>query len=233
MAQENASTGATPPYVSFATFKTFVADLKEQGVPPKIDRHVWKDRFAGSSGPYLVGSLRFLRLLGPEDTRTDHLTRFVSSHGTDEWPGVLNTVLKSSYAAIVTPDLPTITYGHLAERFKETYKTDGDVQRKAVAFFINAAKDCGLTLSSRILKKTRATAPRKRTVGNGSTKARREETVTPANPGAQTVDPSTQTTQRSWHELLLEKFPPLDPSWPDDVKAKWFEGFQQLMQKGQ
>jgi hypothetical protein len=28
---------------------------------------------------------------------------------------------------------------------------------------------------------------------------------------------------------LLAKFPPFDPTWTDDLKAKWFEGFQQFM----
>jgi hypothetical protein len=28
---------------------------------------------------------------------------------------------------------------------------------------------------------------------------------------------------------LLSKFPALDPAWPDDVKAKWFEAFDRLM----
>ena len=28
---------------------------------------------------------------------------------------------------------------------------------------------------------------------------------------------------------LLDKFPELDPSWPDDIKAKWFASFEQFM----
>jgi hypothetical protein len=99
MAQDTVQTGTTPPYISFATFKTFIADLKEQGVPPRIDRHVWKDRFAGSVGPYLVGALRFLRLLGAEDSRTDNLALFVKSHGTDEWSAVLHTTWTETFSA--------------------------------------------------------------------------------------------------------------------------------------
>jgi hypothetical protein len=30
---------------------------------------------------------------------------------------------------------------------------------------------------------------------------------------------------------LLAKFPTLDPAWPDDVKSKWFDAFQQLMER--
>ena len=32
----------------------------------------------------------------------------------------------------------------------------------------------------------------------------------------------------SWHSALLAKFPAFDPSWPDNVKAKWFETFEKL-----
>jgi hypothetical protein len=28
---------------------------------------------------------------------------------------------------------------------------------------------------------------------------------------------------------LLDKFPAFDPAWPDDIKAKWFDGFQVFM----
>jgi hypothetical protein len=32
-------------------------------------------------------------------------------------------------------------------------------------------------------------------------------------------------------EKLFAKFSDFDPSWPDDLKAKWFEGFDQFMKK--
>jgi hypothetical protein len=38
-----------------------------------------------------------------------------------------------------------------------------------------------------------------------------------------------QLFNESWQQLLLSKFPSFDPAWPDDVKTKWFEGFNQLM----
>lgn len=30
-------------------------------------------------------------------------------------------------------------------------------------------------------------------------------------------------------KLLLSKFPSFDPAWPDEVKIKWFDGFNELM----
>ena len=34
---------------------------------------------------------------------------------------------------------------------------------------------------------------------------------------------------KSFERELLSKFPPFDPAWGDDLKAKWFEGFQTFM----
>lgn len=33
----------------------------------------------------------------------------------------------------------------------------------------------------------------------------------------------------AWADLLLSKFPELDPKWPDEVKLKWFDAFDRLM----
>jgi len=32
---------------------------------------------------------------------------------------------------------------------------------------------------------------------------------------------------------LLEKFPTFDPTWPDEIKAKWFEGYERLLGLGE
>jgi hypothetical protein len=59
-----------------------------------------------------------------------------------------------------------------------------------------------------------------------------------AKPGRRNQMTSTQNAEdfeppeeRSlgWAEILMSKFPTFDPSWPDDVKAKWFDAFKQMM----
>ena len=37
---ERTRSSGTPPYTSYRTFKTFIEDLHEQGVPSRIDRSV-------------------------------------------------------------------------------------------------------------------------------------------------------------------------------------------------
>ena len=33
----------------------------------------------------------------------------------------------------------------------------------------------------------------------------------------------------AWADALLAKFPDFDPSWNEDLKLKWFEAFDRLM----
>ena len=59
---ERAKSSGTPPYTSYRTFKTFIEDLHEQGVPSRIDRSVLT-RFSGVIGSRLLHALRFLGLI--------------------------------------------------------------------------------------------------------------------------------------------------------------------------
>jgi hypothetical protein len=52
-----------------------------------------------------------------------------------------------------------------------------------------------------------------------------KETVTvPTPPHRQTLH------DESYEKLLLEKFPAFDPSWNEDLKKAWFEGFKQFQE---
>ena len=51
-----------PPYVSFKTFQTFLEFLS-QGMPYRIDRSVWVNRFSGSNGTQLMTAIKFFQLI--------------------------------------------------------------------------------------------------------------------------------------------------------------------------
>jgi hypothetical protein len=42
----------------------------------------------------------------------------------------------------------------------------------------------------------------------------------------------SDSMEMTWEQMLLSKFPSFDPSWPDEVKSKWFDGFHRLMRVG-
>jgi hypothetical protein len=61
----------------------------------------------------------------------------------------------------------------------------------------------------------------------------------PANTDRPTVEQTASVTAtqqnanspsvNAWAEQLLSKFPEFDPTWPDEVKMKWFDAFDRLM----
>jgi hypothetical protein len=97
---------------------------------------------------------------------------------------------------------------------------------QAVRFFIKACQEVGVPISKRVSEKVRSTS-------NGQTITRRRRAAsakTIREDGAAEVGGSHhQNGDRSWEEKLLDKFPSFDPAWPEDLKAKWFAGFERLM----
>jgi len=98
----------------------------------------------------------------------------------------------------------------------------GNTTRKCIAFFIKAAEDAGLELSTHI-KKPRGRRP-------SITKNRRKAVLPQAKQSfdAEKTEPHPGE-EMSLDKLLLSKFPSFDPEWSDEVKAKWFDGFSRLM----
>jgi hypothetical protein len=213
--EQNLGPEVLPPYVSFATFKTFISDLKEQGVPTRIDRDAWKYRFSGSVGPQLVTALRFLRLIKASDEATEELRGLVAAYDTDSWKDALHAVLKRAYSQTLALNLKEMTPSHLAKEFKEHYKSStDDVQRKSITFFIHAAKDAGIELSPRLTKNTRTGSPRKRVIGTSRKKSEGADNSAPAEKREskdERVKPATV------YETLIEI---LDPEKMDEKEQE-------------
>ena len=51
-----------PPYVSFKTFQTFMEFLSN-GMPSRIDRSVWVNKFSGSNGTQIMTAIKFFDLI--------------------------------------------------------------------------------------------------------------------------------------------------------------------------
>ena len=68
-----------PPYVSYRTFRNFIDGL-QMGIPARIDRSYWGDRYSGSSGTQLMTALRFLGLIDSHGTPTTRLRQLTYVH---------------------------------------------------------------------------------------------------------------------------------------------------------
>ena len=148
---ERARSSGTPPYTSYRTFKTFIEDLHEHGVPSRIDRSVLT-RFSGVVGTQLMHALRFLGLIEDDGRPTERLKGLVKAHGTGSWPEKLLELLGHEYSPMFAIDLETATPSHFNEAFRKAFPAADAVVQKCVTFFLYAASDAGVRISGRVLK---------------------------------------------------------------------------------
>jgi len=139
----------SPPYVSFNTFKTLLDWLKVEGVPLKLDRSFWHDKFSGSTGSQLMASLRFLGLLQSNDPLPE-LENLLEAE-TDKKPLILKALIQNSYTFVHFEELHRATPAMLISWFK-TYPIDGHTLRKAISFFISASIEAEFPISNSIKK---------------------------------------------------------------------------------
>lgn len=216
---------AVPPYLPYKTFRSFLEQFKV-GIPSRIDRGLMGS-MSGTAQTRVIAALRFFDLISPNGIpNKDKLPLLVASEGAERQK-TLRSILASSYSFLFAEgfDIKKATARQLAEEFNNAGAT-GETTRKCIAFFMSAAKDAGLELSP-FFKTPRAgrTAPRQRRATNAGGAASNERQVDES--------PDQPASNIKWSQMLLSKFPSLDPAWPDDVKAKWFDSFKDLMRMGQ
>lgn len=162
---ERVRSAGTAPYTSYRTFKTFIDDLHEHGVPSRIDRSVLT-RFSGVVGAQLIHALRFLGLIEDDGRPAPRLAELVDAHGAGRWPETLLALLREEYAPMFAIDLETATPSHFNGAFRKAFPAADAVVQKCVTFFLYAANDAGVKISGRVLKgrKPRSlTPPRRKT----------------------------------------------------------------------
>src|ERR1700733_10402013 len=160
---ERTRSSGTPPYTSYRTFKTFVEDLHEHGVPSRIDRSVLT-RFSGVVGTQLMHALRFLSLIEADGRPTHRLKELMKAHEAGHWPEKFLELLRQEYAPMFAIDLETATPSHFNEAFRKAFPAADAVVQKCVTFFLYAANDAGVRISGRVLKgrKPRSLTPRRK-----------------------------------------------------------------------
>jgi len=160
---DRARPSGTPPYTSYRTFKTFIEDLHEHGVPSRIDRSVLT-RFSGVVGSQLMHALRFLGLIEDDGRPAPRLKALMKAHDAGHWAATLLEVLRHTYAPMFAIDLETATPSHFNEAFRKAFPAADAVVQKCVTFFLYAANDAGVKISGRVLKgrKPRSLTPRRK-----------------------------------------------------------------------
>lgn len=221
---EQTASAAAPPYTAFSSFKTAISVFKAVIVPDRIDRSVWGNKFSGSVVTQMIAAFRFLGLITNEGEPTKRLRELVAAYGTEAWSGELRRVVEFAYSPLLKGDLEKVSSSLFNERFRQSYKAEGDTLRKCMTFFLQAAREAGITLSPFLLagSKPRA-AP--------GTRRKPKPKKPDAAPNEEADEDDVEEPADNITAQLLAKFPEFDPQWPDDIKVKWFAGFQEFMNR--
>lgn len=212
-----------PPYVSYRTFVNFI-DRLQQGIPARIDRSYWGDKLSGSTGIHLIAALSFLGLVDDDGVPTNRLKQLVSAKGAQRME-LLKQIASETFGFLSQSsfDVQTATPAQLEEVLHDKYELTGDIARKCVNFYIRLANDAGIPLSPFVIRKSKTASARTKKTTKGTIR-------TKSNLPIQKIVEEIPN-QISWDKIIMKKFPAFDPNWSDEVKVKWFEAIDKLLER--
>lgn len=187
------------PTLPFDTFKLAIKRLKAAGnLPHRIDRSAWSAKHFRESSELIVPAFRFLRLIDDEGRPLDTLTALIASFGTQGWRERLAEILRGAYSDLLAVGIEKVTPKGALEILRRSHGLDAAQARMAVAFFVHATRETELDVGPFMA----ATAKQ-----------------SPQN-SPMTID--------KYRAAMLDRLPPFDASWGDDLKLAWFTAFNEL-----
>jgi hypothetical protein len=114
-----------------------------------------------------MGAYRFFGLINDQNQPTQRLKDIVAHR--DAPNTYIKAILEEKYADVIKHNLSTMTEALISDYFEEAFGVEGDTKRKAITFFLQAAKAVGIPLSSFLQSQVRV-----RTTGSRR-RARRDD----------------------------------------------------------
>jgi hypothetical protein len=197
----------TAPYVSFKTFTNLIERMATEGTPQRIDRS-YLINLPGSTQSMLLSALDTFGLIDDAKRPTERMKALIAADP-DQLAALIGDLVRRHYGPALNLG-DDATQAQLEEVFTEHFSVSGSTRRKAIAFFLAAAKFAGITVS-KLFKTPKATG----TSGGGTRTRRRRQTGggqedPPPPPPAPTTDPKAR-----YIDLLLKKAEAEDNLDPD------------------
>jgi hypothetical protein len=194
--------------------------LAETDLPSHIDSSLLRN-LSGSAQSSLLGTLRYLKLIGENKAPTETFRALVHAKEKERGP-ILKTIVEGAYPFLSagTIDLAKATPAVLADAMRDLGASGGTLD-KSVAFFLGAAKAAGITVSPHILKRKSASP-------GSSTRRARPAARTKNDTEGEGSDDETEIDGLGLAPLLvafLRTIPSTDVGWPGDQRVRWFRAF--------
>lgn len=130
----------TPAYFAFKTLTNLVEKMEEHGPPNRVDR-TFLSNMSGAGQTQFIAGLKALGLIDGDGRVQPRLTELVSQP--DSRPKIIGEIVRERYPEAVALGQTNATTGELLEVFNTAHNVQGDTARKAIAFFLQAAKYAG------------------------------------------------------------------------------------------
>jgi len=213
--------------VSFKTITKLLVRMETEGTPPRIDRSF----LSGLSGGYqsqVIAALRSLDLIDSKGAVQPSLGELVDEG--DKRGELVGRIVRRLYPGPVQLGTVNATQGQLEEAFR-AYGVAGDTMRKAVAFYLGAAKYGNVPLS-RNFKVPAVTA----SDGRRSPKRRRANAADNGVGNAPAPPPPPASPDSAWLTTFdpaviawVRRIPVGQTSWPKVKKDHWFLTFRNIV----
>ena len=198
-----------PPYMSWATFDSIIEQFRAVGLPGRIDRSVLPSRSGGDQSQFLRAASSFGFIDGNE-APTERFRRYVADQ--DARPEIMREVLREAYPSVVGLPLDA-TPQMLTDQFR-SFGIEGDTVRKAIAFYLNAARFAELEISPHF-KATRPGAGGRRSGKRAATRKtpEKQEPIKDPQPPRRSLPPIINA--------LVEKLPTVETGWTEADARQW------------
>ena len=196
----------------YLPFRTFIGafDVFDHGIPRRIDRSMWRSQSGVVQGQIMM-ALRFFSLIDQNDEPTPALQRFVN--GKEKRKEHIAALLQHSYLSIFEHDLTKTTGKMLSEEF-DSYRVTGETKRKAIAFFLQAARFAELPMHPLLSSSVRSSA-----ASNQKRKRKANGTAKTPNEPVSVVQPSQENSQTDRKSFRLKSGAEIDIR----ISANWLE----------
>ncbi len=176
MAEAQQEVRPTPPYIPYKTLINSLEVFETHGLPPQIDRGIWKTQPGGTQG-LIFAAYKFLGLVQDSGQPTERLATLVKEK--NDRPAQIDKLLRAAYPEILGKyELAKMTSKMLDDEIEKAYNVQGDVKRKAITFFLQAAKAAQMPLSGFLESQVRVVRRARKNGAKKESSDRQSETFT-------------------------------------------------------
>ena len=218
------------PYAPFSSIVELIERHRNRGLPPPVTVDVLLR--AGVSQSLVSRTLYALQVLDLIDeqgvpTKTFEGIRLAPEA---EYKQRLSEWLQSAYADVLKFVDPAADDETKVRDAFRSYQPVGQ-QSRMITLFLGLLAAAGMAAEKRGGQpKKAARSPTQNSRGPNGPSPSSIKNNPPPKEGVTVDPPPLQTQDDSYENRLLDKFPAFDPSWTEELKKAWFEGFRQFQE---